>query len=681
MTMTLRLCVMIFIASCPHLAQAEQHKLAASSVSSTYHAAGVALEAVTSIYLMPETGIKLTSTSTNGVLENIELLAKGQVDFAIIPSLLGFQARTGTGSAAALGPHKELRAVAMLVPTYYHALLRRSAIGSGSLDDLFKLGDQKLQIGLGASEAAGVTRFLFQKLGADVGSFDDLLSEGPDATQAFLDGEIDGLVTTGNLPIDEVARLLEEAGDDIAILGITDNQLRRADEGFGLLEPATVPAGTYPDQTEATETLALPVFLATRADVDEEVIYQIAKIMFEQIGFLRTIHPAMEALDFETAIDNLPVPLHPGAARYYQDFGLSIAETTTTAPEYPVYTLDADNPEQRRIETNTGVVGIMVDPDTTSLQTASELAVVVNSTAGDVRVVVQRGEGSAKTVNDLLYLKGVDLGIVQADVLAHLRDEEGADWLPNQLHYLARLYDCEVHILVRDDIQKLQDLVGKTVNFGPAGSASEVTAANIFAHLGLAVERKSDPFELAVEKLKEGEIDAIVISGGKPMTSLASIERSAGLKLLDIPLMDYRDLYQEASISSSDYPNLIDQGHEVRTLSVPAILITYKWPRNSERSRLLSSFYSTLEEQLAELQVKNRFHPKWQNVSLDASFEGWPRSSIAADVIGNDVIRNPTDDDVERAPTTLPTPRALPLLDLRGVDDQARQSIPTDGPS
>ncbi|MGI9492193.1 MAG: TAXI family TRAP transporter solute-binding subunit, partial [Geminicoccaceae bacterium] len=569
MSMTLRVCVMFFLLSCPFFARADQHKLAASTINSPYHAAGVALEAVTSIYLMPESGIKLRSVSTTGVRDNIEQLSNAEVDFAIIPSLLGFQARTGTGAASHLGPQKDLRAVAMLVPTFFHALLRKSLVQSGTMDDLFKLEDQRLKLGLSASEAEGVARLMFQQLGKNSDGFDDLLSRRPQTLPAFQDGEIDALLTTGSLPNVEIEELLKLADDEVVMLSITEDQIRDANDGLDLVVPATIPAETYFKQEEAVPTLALPVFLATRADVDEETVYQIVKIMFEQVGFLRSIHPAMEALDFETAVDNLPVPLHPGAARYYSEYGLSIADTTATIPDYSVYELSADDPEQRRIDTNSGVVGIMVDPDATSLQTASELAVVINSELSDVRVVVQRGEGSAKTVNDLLYLRGVDLGIVQADVLENLRGQDGVDWLPQQLHYLAKLYDNDVHLLVRDNIEKIQDLAGKTVSFGPPGSASEIAAANIFSQLGIAVVQSSVPFAFALEKLERGDIAAIVLSGGKPMPSLASIEPSRGLRLLDIPNIGHLDVYQPSSITNEDYPNLVKPEQRVRTLSVP----------------------------------------------------------------------------------------------------------------
>jgi hypothetical protein len=78
-------------------------------------------------------------------------------------------------------------------------------------------------------------------------------------------------------------------------------------------------------------------------------------------------------------------------------------------------------------------------------------------------------------------------------------------------------------------------------------------------------------------------------------------------------------------------PALIPNGEDVRTISVPTILTTYKWPENSDRYRLLSSFYSTLKARLNQLQSSSYVHPKWRDVSLSAPFKGWPRSSIVLD--------------------------------------------------
>lgn len=672
MLMTLRICVTLLLLACPYVAFAGQHKLASSSVDSTYHSIGVALEAAVSIHLTPFRDIKLTSVSTRNARESVEFLSQGLVDFATIPSLLGHQARTGTGSMAGLGPQSEMRAIAMMVPVAYHALLRSQASESGEIEDLFKLPSDRLRLGMGGADAADVTEFLYRHFVVSTDRPDNSIVGSASSQTAGLNDKFDGLIATGSTPVSDVEALMSSEANDLTLLEITKEQLQSVNEGYDLFTSTTIPAGTYPNQPEAIETLALPVFLATRADVDDEVVYQIAKLMFEQSSFLQTIHPAMAALDFETALDNLPVPLHPGAARYFRDYGLSLAAVPSAVPNYPVYDLDADDPERRRIETNTDVVGLMVDPDPTSMQIAGEMAVVVNSSPGDLRVVVQRGEGSARIVNDLLYMKGLDLGIVQADVLEHFRSQEDTEWLPKQLQYLTKLYDREVHVLARGDISGFSDLAGETVNFGPNGSASERTAANIFSHLGITVQQGSDSFEFALEKLKRGDIAALVVSGGKPLTSLTSIDPSSGFKLLNVPVIGDHDIYNRTKLSSLDYPNLISDGEDVRSLSVPAILVTYRWPRASDRYRLLSRFFTIFGQQLDQLQTGNRFHRKWQDVTLEDTFEGWTRSSIAS---GGGVREGALPE------TGLPTPRALPLPTSSGVDGSLSTSGAANEPS
>ena len=83
-----------------------------------------------------------------------------------------------------------------------------------------------------------------------------------------------------------------------------------------------IPAGTYDGQDEAVPTLAITNILVTSSDVDEELAYQMTKQMFEHLGELTAAHNAAKAIDPKTAAKNLPVPLHPGAERYYKEAGL-----------------------------------------------------------------------------------------------------------------------------------------------------------------------------------------------------------------------------------------------------------------------------------------------------------------------------------------------------------------------
>jgi TRAP transporter TAXI family solute receptor len=102
--------------------------------------------------------------------------------------------------------------------------------------------------------------------------------------------------------------------------------MKKADNGKNLWTPQTIPAGTYPGQDADVQTIAQPNFLAVQDDVPEEDVYLITKTMYENLPFLNAIHAATKAMAIEKAIAGLPVPLHPGAIKYYKEVGISIPD-------------------------------------------------------------------------------------------------------------------------------------------------------------------------------------------------------------------------------------------------------------------------------------------------------------------------------------------------------------------
>jgi TRAP transporter TAXI family solute receptor len=114
--------------------------------------------------------------------------------------------------------------------------------------------------------------------------------------------------------------------DKFTILNVTAEEGEKMDGGRKLWVPYTIAAGTYPGQTADIETIAQPNFLAVNADVDENHVYLLTKTIYENLPFLNAIHKATLAMDVNKAMAGLPVPLHPGAIKYYKEVGLDIPE-------------------------------------------------------------------------------------------------------------------------------------------------------------------------------------------------------------------------------------------------------------------------------------------------------------------------------------------------------------------
>ena len=175
-------------------------------------------------------------------------------------------------------------------------------------------------------------------------------------------------------------------------------------------------------------------------------------------------------------------------------------------------------------EANKGTVGVISGGvDGTYIRIASDLASVLDD-GNDMRVLAIRGRGSVQNISDILYLRGIDIGIVQSDVLEFSK-REGLHHprITDLIQYIAKLYNEEIHVLGRDNIGSLNDLRGKRVNFDIAGSGTEMTASLIFEALGIEVEKTSFDQALALEKLRTGEIDGLVYVAGKPTRAFSEI--------------------------------------------------------------------------------------------------------------------------------------------------------------
>src|SRR6266446_2967985 len=117
---------------------------------------------------------------------------------------------------------------------------------------------------------------------------------------------------------------------------------------------------------------------------------------------------------------------------------------------------------------------------------ADELAQVLDD-GDNLRILPLVTYGAASNLDDLLYLRGVDLAVTQSDVFEYFRTERKTPNLQNRVHYILRLPIAELHVLANTDIHSLEDLRGKKVNFGPAGSGSSLTGTIVFQRLGVQV--------------------------------------------------------------------------------------------------------------------------------------------------------------------------------------------------
>lgn len=295
--------------------------------------------------------------------------------------------------------------------------------------------------------------------------------------------------------------------------------------------------------------------------------------------------------------------------------------------------LKGGNSEQEvKDRINAWTVGIAAGNGSgTAFQFVEEMRRVTDD-GDNMRVLPIITRGVPANLDDLLYLRGVDLAIAQADAFEYFRTQRKIANLDKRVHYILRFPVAEVQVIARPEIRTLEDLRGKRVDFGPPGTSTTLTTPIIFQRLGIKVQevKLPNPFTpAAYQRIAAGEADAAVRVSNKPVSHVAKIPPNSGLHLVPIPFTKvFANLYALGELTNEDYPNLVPAGQRVDTLAVPFVLAAYNWPKESERYRKVERFVIKLFENWDKLR-QPPYLKKWRDINLAATVPGWNRFSVA----------------------------------------------------
>jgi len=263
---------------------------------------------------------------------------------------------------------------------------------------------------------------------------------------------------------------------------------------------------------------------------------------------------------------------------------------------------------------------------------ADELGQVLDD-GDNLRVVPMVTYGAASNMDDLLYLRGVDIAVTQSDVFEYFRTQRKTPNLDSRINYVIRLPVSELHILARKEIRTIEDLRGKKVSFGPQGAGSSLTGSIVFQRLGLNVQQLFLDNPSAMQKLASGEISALMRQVGKPIDVFARMPKDSPYHFVPIPFSKtFADYYTIGEFTNKDYPGLVPEGASVDTLAVPAVLAVFNWPKGHDRYRRVARMVESMFTNWDKFRQPPR-HPKWRDVNLAATVPGWTRWSVAEEML------------------------------------------------
>lgn len=317
-----------------------------------------------------------------------------------------------------------------------------------------------------------------------------------------------------------------------------------------------------------------------------------------------------------------------------QDINVAQNNARTRTVPAPTAVTEGESEQVSRVNNWTvGIAGGLMEG--TFLSFAAELAKALDD-GDNLRVLPVVTYGAAENVSDLLYLKGIDIAITHADVFEEFKKNRRASNVDRRINYISQLYVGELHVFARPEIKTLQDLEGKTVGFHTKGAGPTITGPILFERLGIHVNPVYINNKAAIEKMKTGEIAAILHTVGKPNNLFTSLKAQdlPGFHFVPVEYSEkFADYYVPSTLGYDDYPAFFKPGEKVETIGIPVVLAVYNWPKSSDRFRRVERFIQYYFSRFDNLK-QPPYNPKWKEINLAAKVPGWQRYWRAEELLG-----------------------------------------------
>jgi len=259
-----------------------------------------------------------SSVSTSGAsVANMRALGAGDAQLVFVQNDIAYYAYKGIYMFEG-GKVELARGVAVLYPEVIQIVVRADS----GIKSIYDLAGKRVAIGAVGSGTAVEAELILKAAGL----WDKIAVQNLDfaaAADSLKLGLVDAAFVVAGIPTSAVLSLA--ATVPVNLVEVPDEVLNKlVEQGYRFFTRYTVPSGTYTGMASDTRTLAVMAMLAVRADVPSDVVYYVLKVMFERIDELREAHARARDIDLKKALEGMPIPLHPGAIKFYEEKGVSI---------------------------------------------------------------------------------------------------------------------------------------------------------------------------------------------------------------------------------------------------------------------------------------------------------------------------------------------------------------------
>lgn len=313
--MKLALAASLLIGAQAAVAQ-QQLSVATGGTGGTYYPIGGGLAEMIKKHI---DGYDAVAEVTGASVENMGLVWRGDSDLALALADTVYQGYTGTGAFEG----RELDNIRAIASVYPNAVQIVTMADSG-IESLEDLKGKVVSVGAPGSGTELNAKALLESNGITYDDFDARRLNFNETADALRNGDIDAGFWSVGPPTSSILNLATTS--DVRLIGLSDEEIANAQKDEPVFAAYELKAGMYEGMDEAVQTISIPNVLITSSEMDDELAYQLTKMLFEKTDELIAIHPAANDTTVEFSTASTPIPFHDGALRYYEEVGADIQD-------------------------------------------------------------------------------------------------------------------------------------------------------------------------------------------------------------------------------------------------------------------------------------------------------------------------------------------------------------------
>lgn len=281
-------------------------------LSGTYFPIGASITSIITKYVR---GVDAVAISTDGSVANVRLMKKGEIDILLGAANSLYVAYNGLPPFD--HPFKDLRGIAVLYPEVFHFIVLKNS----GVKSIYELKGKKVAVGSLESGNRRTAKELLSIHGIEFDEIEPIYLSYRDSIIALKEGTVDCVIIGAGIPTVAVVDAASQL--KINLLSV-DSSLFSNYENLNYLTPFVIPEGTYIGIYQDVFTVSSPALLATSADMDETLVYNITRTLFEHLDKIKRTHPQGANIKRNNIYSGMSIPLHPGAKKYYESTKVDI---------------------------------------------------------------------------------------------------------------------------------------------------------------------------------------------------------------------------------------------------------------------------------------------------------------------------------------------------------------------